>query len=107
MRRAKIYCNKVLAGTLSQGRRDAYAFRYDDQYLADTQRPPISLTLPKTQQEYRSDHLFPCFFNLLSEGANRKLQSQQLAIDEKDYFGLLLATARHDTIGALTVKEVK
>lgn len=107
MRQAKVYYNNMLAGTLSQVRRNAYVFRYDDLYLADAQLPAISLTLPKTQHEYRLDYLFPCFFNILSEGANRKLQSRQLAIDEKDYFGLLLATAHHDTIGAVTVKEVK
>ena len=107
MRRAEIYYNSVLAGMLSQVRKDEYVFRYDDQYLADNQLPAISLTLPKTGQEYRSDHLFPSFFNMLSEGANRQLQSRQLGIDEQDYFGLLLATARHDTIGAVTVKEVK
>ena len=107
MRRAEIYYNSILAGTLSQVRRDEYIFKYDNRYLVDNQQPAISLTLPKTQQEYRSDHLFPFFFNMLSEGANRQLQSRQLGIDEQDYFGLLLATARHDTIGAVTVKEVK
>jgi serine/threonine-protein kinase HipA len=43
---------------------------------------------------------------MLSEGANRKLQSRQLKIDEKDYFGLLMETARYDTIGAITLKPV-
>ncbi len=71
--------------------------------LADATKPAVSLTLPKTQQEYRGDFLFPFFFNLLSEGVNRKLQSRQLKIDESDYFGLLIATAQHDTIGAITV----
>jgi HipA-like protein len=44
---------------------------------------------------------------MLSEGANKKLQCRQLKIDENDYFGLLLATATHDTIGAVTVKPVE
>ena len=43
---------------------------------------------------------------MLSEGLNRILQSRQLKIDEKDHFGLLLATADIDTIGAVTVKNV-
>ena len=107
MRRAEIYRNGILAGTLFQASRDEYVFSYDERYLADARQPAISLTLPKTQREYRSAYLFPFFFNLLSEGANRKLQSRQLNIDEKDSFGLLLATARDDTIGAVTVKEVK
>jgi len=41
---------------------------------------------------------------MISEGFNRKLQCQLLRIDEKDYFGLLLATAQYDTIGAITIK---
>ena len=46
------------------------------------------------------------FFNMLSEGANRQLQSTLLHIDENDDFGILLATAQHDTIGAVTIKPV-
>jgi HipA-like protein len=29
-----------------------------------------------------------------------------LRIDEKDSFGLLLATAQHDTIGAITIEKL-
>jgi serine/threonine-protein kinase HipA len=43
---------------------------------------------------------------MLSEGVNRKLQSIQLKIDEEDNFGLLMATAQYDTIGAITVKPI-
>jgi serine/threonine-protein kinase HipA len=43
---------------------------------------------------------------MLSEGVNRKLQCTQLRIDETDNFGLLLATAQFDTIGAITVKPM-
>lgn len=49
----------------------------------------------------------PPFFNMLSEGENRKLQSQLLHIDAADDFGILLATARYDTIGAVTVKPIE
>lgn len=53
-----------------------------------------------------SDYLFPYFFNMLSEGANRQTQSMLLHIDENDDFGILLATAQEDTIGAVTVKPI-
>jgi serine/threonine-protein kinase HipA len=43
---------------------------------------------------------------MLSEGANKALQCTTLKIDENDAFGLLLATAEHDTIGAITVKKL-
>ncbi len=106
MRKAAVYRNGELVGTLTEENRSSYIFRYDDHWFADASKPAVSLTLPKTQQEYHGDFLFPFFFNLLSEGVNRKLQSRQLKIDESDYFGLLVATAQHDTIGAITVKPI-
>lgn len=106
MRKLAIYRNKELAGTLTEKTRDEYVFRYDDAWFADTGKPAISLTLPKSQQEYTNTVLFPFFFNMLSEGVNRQLQSRLLKIDEEDNFGLLAATARYDTIGAITVKPI-
>lgn len=106
MRAMEIYRNGILAGRLTEENRQSYVFRYDDSYFNDTSRPAISLTLPKTQQEYRSGYLFPFFFNMLSEGVNRKLQCTQLRIDEEDHFGLLMATAQFDTTGAVTVSPI-
>lgn len=106
MRTLEIYRNGILAGLLIEENRKQYIFRYDDRYFMDEKNPAISLTLPKTQKEYRSEFLFPFFFNMLSEGVNRKLQSVQLRIDENDDFGLLAATAQFDTIGAVTVKPI-
>jgi serine/threonine-protein kinase HipA len=91
---------------LIEENRSSYIFCYDDRWFADAKKPAVSLTMPKIQPEYRSKYLFPFFFNLLSEGANRQLQSRQLKIDEADHFGLLLATAQYDTIGAITVKPI-
>jgi len=107
MRAVEIYRNDVLAGILVEEDRRHYIFRYDDAYFNDTSTPPISLTLPKSQKEYTSGFLFPFFFNMLSEGVNRKLQCTQLKIDEEDHFGLLAATAQYDTVGAVTVKPLK
>lgn len=106
MRKAAVYRNGELVGTLTEENRSSYIFRYDDRWFADASKPAVSLTLPKTQQEYHSEFLFPFFFNLLSEGVNRKLQCQQLRIDESDHLGLLLATAQYDTIGAITVQPL-
>lgn len=106
MRVMEIYRNGVLAGILSEENRNSFAFRYDERYFNDTTKPAISLTLPKSKMEYTSQYLFPFFFNMLSEGVNRKLQSIQLKIDEDDNFGLLMATAQYDTIGAITVKPI-
>jgi serine/threonine-protein kinase HipA len=105
MRKALVYHNGRLAGTLNQDDRGDYEFRYDDAWFIDSKCPAISLTLPKSKQVYKSNHLFPFFFNMLSEGINKQLQCRHLKIDERDHFGLLLATAMTDTVGAITVKE--
>jgi HipA-like protein len=107
MRKAEIYRNGILAGILTEENRESYVFLYDDAYYKDNDKPAISLTMPKTNKEYRSNYLFPFFFNMLSEGVNRKLQCTQLKIDNEDNFGLLIATAKNDTIGAITVKQVE
>jgi HipA-like protein len=107
MRAANVYRNGIMAGTLTEESRQHYIFRYDDAYFNSPEMPAVSLTLPKTQQQYSSLFLFPFFFNMISEGVNRKLQSIQLRIDENDHFGLLMATAQCDTIGAITVKPAE
>ena len=106
MRALEVYRNGIFAGILTGENRNRFVFRYDDAYYNDTSKTAISLALPKTQKEYISEYLFPFFFNMLSEGVNRALQCKQLKIDEEDNFGLLMATAQHDTIGAITVKPV-
>lgn len=103
----QIYRNGIPAGILTEENRTSYIFRYDDEYFHDPGKAAISLTLPKSQQEYKSEYLFPFFYNMLSEGVNKKLQSKQLKIDEADSFGLLMATAQFDTIGPVTVKPIE
>ena len=106
MRSANVFVNGVFAGELVEISVNEYLFRYDDDYFTDITKPAVSVTLPKIRQEYRSSYLFPFFFNMLSEGSNRLTQSRFLRIDEKDHFGILLATAQHDTVGAITVKPI-
>jgi HipA-like protein len=99
-----VYRNRELAGELIQENHGSYIFRYYDSYLLNDSLPAISLTLPKNRQEFRSKFLFPFFYNMLSEGVNKKLQCRLLKIDKKDYFGLLTETAKYDTIGPITLK---
>ncbi len=106
MRKAEVYRNGILAGILTEENRNSYSFRYDDAYFNDINKYAISLTLPKTQQEYRSEHMFPFFGNMVAEGANLAIQSRYLKIDERDILSLLAATATVDTIGAVTVKLI-
>ncbi len=107
MRKAAVYRNGIFVGVLTEENLKSYVFRYDENYFADKEKPALSLTMPKTKQEYHNSYLFPVFFNMLSEGENKRLQSMQLKIDERDSFGLLMATAQYDTIGPITVKPLE
>jgi HipA-like protein len=100
-----VYNNGQLAGYLEKTS-NSYLFTYTDNYYLNKDNPPISLTLPKTQQQYESDTLFAFFQGLLSEGINKDIQCRLLKIDENDDFTRLLQTAGDDTIGAITVKPV-
>lgn len=107
MRVADVFRNREKAGTLVQLSKSSYEFIYDEGWYENPDKPPVSLTIPKTNKIYTSNHLFPFFFNMLSEGANRKHQALQLKIDEEDYFGLLLEIAQTDTIGAITLCAIE
>ena len=106
MRSAEVYRNKQLVGVLSKLVDNTYEFRYHDDWYYNKDLPPVSLTMPKAKKVYTSGHLFPFFFNMLSEGVNKKLQCRQLKIDERDHFSLLLATASVDTIGAIRIVPI-
>ena len=107
MRKAEVYRNGILAGELIEESSSHYIFWYQDDYFGNTDLPAISLTLPKTRQEYHSDHLFPFFSNMIAEGANLAIQGRYLKIDKCDILQLLGATAGSDTIGAITIKLIE
>ena len=106
MRAAEVFNNEILAGVLTETDDGKYIFQYGDAYLLDGNNRAISLSFPKRKEAFIAEELFPFFFNMLSEGANKALQCMTLKIDENDAFGLLLATAGNDTIGAITVKKL-
>ncbi len=103
MRQAKIIYKEEEAGLLTQHDDASFTFRYHDAWLANSDKQSISLTLPKTQQEFHANYLFPFFFNMLPEGANKQALCKQLRIDADDYFGLLITAAKNDSIGAVRV----
>ena len=104
MRQGIVYVGRYYAGILTENPDGGYTFAYDEAYYNNPSLPAVSLTLPKKQQVYESPVLFPFFANMLSEGANREVQSKYHRIDAEDDFGILLATAGCDTPGAVTVK---
>ena len=104
-RSARVFYNSKLAGILTKTG-NSYRFAYDETYLNTPGSRPVSITLPLRKKGYESDVLFPVFVNMLSEGANKRIQCRMLRIDENDYFSLLLATTKDDSIGPITVKEI-
>ena len=103
MKSGTVYYRDTPAGVLVKDG-DGYLFRYDPIYFVDPSMSDVSATLPKTQREYRSRTLFPFFFGLLAEGAQKDRQCRELHIDENDHFTRLLETSAYGAIGAVYVK---
>ena len=107
MRQAKILFKNEEAGLLIQHDDGSFTFHYHAIWMANNNYNGISLTLPKTKQDYHSKTLFPFFYNLLPEGSNKQVICKSNKIDKDDFFGILLATAVFDSIGAITVIEIE
>ena len=106
MRKAHVFYKNEAAGLLTQLDDGSFVFTYYDQWFNNIDKPAISLTLPKTQQEYTSKHLFPFFYNMLPEGSNKQTVCFENRLDSKDHFGILITTATYDTIGAVQIKKI-
>lgn len=106
MRKAKVIYKNEWAGTLSQKNDGEFEFYYEESWLNDDSKPPVSLTLPKKKEHFYSKYLFPFFFNMLPEGTNKQMVCYNLRIDENDYFGILMATAQSDSIGAVRIEKI-
>ena len=73
MRQLAVYMNNDKAGVLTENTLGKdYIFCYDEEYLL-SELPPVSVTLPKRKEGYKSEYLFPFFTNMIPEGANRKV----------------------------------
>jgi serine/threonine-protein kinase HipA len=103
-RRGRVLNNGVLAGVLEETEA-GFRFTYDSNYLRDAAARPISRTMPKREKPYESGQMFAFFHGLLAEGVTKEIQCRHLKIDEKDYFGRLLKTAKDDPIGSVTIEE--
>lgn len=107
MRAAEIFYKGELAGILKQLDDGSFHFVYIHEWLLDSSKPEISLTLPKSMLEFTSKTLFPFFYHMLPEGVNRDSVCLLNRLAPEDDFGVLLATAEEDTVGAVSVKEIK
>ncbi|MCO5945747.1 HipA N-terminal domain-containing protein [Mucilaginibacter flavidus] len=107
MRTAQVLFKDEAAGTLTQHDDGSFSFTYDPSWVDDPGKAAISLTLPKRHKAYHSEFLFPFFCNMLPEGSNKQVVCKLNRLDRDDYFGLLITTAKNDTIGAVTIHKIK
>ena len=107
MREAKILFKEEEAGVLTQHDDGSFTFRYHDAWITDKMKPGICLTFPKNEQQFQSEFLFPFFYNMLPEGSNKQVVCKLNRIDKEDYFGLLMTTAKDDSIGAVRVVKIE
>ena len=102
---AEVYYNNIKAGILKKTG-SGYEFIYDIDYLKMDSVKPISLSMPLSNEVYRSKRLFSFFEGLLPEGWLMYQTSSALKIDPEDKFNMLLEVGR-DTIGAVSIIPVQ
>jgi serine/threonine-protein kinase HipA len=101
-RQAKIFVNDLLAGLLTESSEGDYSFKYDTEYLANEKNNSVSLTLPKREEVYTSEILFPFFDGLIPEGWLMDIGIKNWKLNNKDRMGLLLYLCG-DCIGNVSV----
>lgn len=102
---AYIYVRNEFAGELCETD-DGYTFAYDKEYLQKDNACAVSLTLPLSDEEYKSKTFFPFFDGLIPEGWLLEAVVRNWKIDSRDRFGLLLVACK-DCIGNVSVESEK
>jgi serine/threonine-protein kinase HipA len=96
MSSGKVYFKNKPAGQIEKKTDGSFEFSYQPQ------AQEVSLTLPPSQQNYKSDELFPFFDGLIPEGWLLNLAEKNWKIPKNDRMTLLLTTCQ-DCIGATHV----
>lgn len=105
IRKARVLKNGKVAGALLASKR-RFVFLYDTDYL-DKGGSSIAINLPKSKVIFYSKCLFPFFSGLLPEGENRAVLCKRLKLNVNDELSILLALSKNETIGDVTLQEVK
>jgi serine/threonine-protein kinase HipA len=105
-----VFLHGWLAGTIGFSSSGITSFAFDEEYVADPQRPTLSQSMLDRHGEPRAPRRsqfgrLPAFFsNLLPEGRLRAYLAERAGIDERDEFGLI-AVLGDDLPGALTIRR--
>jgi len=103
-RKGQVFVQEQLAGVIEETD-EGYLFSYAQEYLHQEDALSVSLTMPLTEEPYRSTVLFPFFDGLIPEGWLLKVVNRNWKIDPQDRFGLLLAVCR-DCIGDVQIMQM-
>jgi serine/threonine-protein kinase HipA len=103
MRKAEVFVHGIRAGILEEIQLgSSYRFTYDPDYSGT----PVSLTMPAENEVHEFDRFPPFFEGTLPEGYNLEALLRTCKIDRGDLFSQLVAVGA-DTVGAITVREIK
>lgn len=94
--KGQVYFKDDLAGTITKTEDGTFLYSYEPG------TPSVSLSLPNTLNQYRSEDLFPFFDGLIPEGWLLNLALKNWKIPKNDRMTLLLTTCQ-DCIGAVHV----
>jgi serine/threonine-protein kinase HipA len=99
MRKANVFQQGALAGTLEEKEQGHYCFTYAAGYTGG----PISLALPVREAAYEFDRFPPVLEGLLPEGVLLEALLRQQKVDRDDLLTQLLLVGR-DVVGSLTLE---
>lgn len=105
IKKGNVFYKDLLAGVLTEDEK-GFTFKYDSEYLQNSDARPISLTMPLTEKEYFSKTMFPFFDGLIPEGWLLDIAEKNWKINPRDRMELLLTFCR-DAIGAVGIERVK
>ncbi len=103
MRRAEVYFKDLLAGFLTDFD-DHFEFQYTNDFIEKGHS--ISVNFPLQKEAFISKKLFPFFDGLIVEGWLLNVVEDNWKVNPNDRMSLLLLLGE-DSIGAVSVKEVK
>ena len=102
-RKGKVYIQNHFAGMIAETD-EGYEFAYDKKYLESANAVGLSLTMPLTDEVYKSTTVFPFFDGLIPEGWLLNVVTRNWKLRVNDRFGLLLVACR-DCIGDVYVRN--
>lgn len=105
MRQGRVYVEDRFAGIITE-KPEVYVFEYDQEYIADDDALPVSITLPLQKEEFKNKTLFSFFDGLIPEGWLLNIAERNWKLNRRDRMGLLLSCYR-DCIGNISVVPVE